>query len=254
MKELLRIEDVEKYYGSNKNLTKAINRITFTVNQEEFTGIMGASGSGKTTLLNLLATVDTVTSGHIWYGNEDITRMNEDQMADFRKNNLGFVFQDYNLLDTLTLKENISLAMSLTKKSRKEIAERTKDIMERLDIWSCRDKFPYEVSGGQKQRCACARALINHPQIVFADEPTGALDSKSARMLLETFTYMNQEMKATILMVTHDAFSASYCNRILFLKDGQIFHELIKGSRTRKVFLNEILDVLSLTGGDGYAE
>lgn len=254
MKELLRIEDVEKYYGSNKNLTKAINRITFTVNQEEFTGIMGASGSGKTTLLNLLATVDTVTSGHIWYGNEDITRMNEDQMADFRKNNLGFVFQDYNLLDTLTLKENISLAMSLTKKSRKEIAERTKDIMERLDIWSCRDKFPYEVSGGQKQRCACARALINHPQIVFADEPTGALDSKSARMLLETFTYMNQEMNATILMVTHDAFSASYCNRILFLKDGQIFHELIKGSRTRKVFLNEILDVLSLTGGDGYAE
>lgn len=254
MKELLRIEDVEKYYGSNKNITKAINRITFTVNQEEFTGIMGASGSGKTTLLNLLATVDTVTSGHIWYGNEDITRMNEDQMADFRKNNLGFVFQDYNLLDTLTLKENISLAMSLTKKSRKEIAERTKDIMERLEIWSCRDKFPYEVSGGQKQRCACARALINHPQIVFADEPTGALDSKSARMLLETFTYMNQEMKATILMVTHDAFSASYCNRILFLKDGQIFHELIKGSRTRKVFLNEILDVLSLTGGDGYAE
>lgn len=254
MKELLRIEDVEKYYGSNKNLTKAINRITFTVNQEEFTGIMGASGSGKTTLLNLLATVDTVTSGHIWYGNEDITRMNEDQMADFRKNNLGFVFQDYNLLDTLTLKENISLAMSLTKKSRKEIAERTKDIMERLEIWSCRDKFPYEVSGGQKQRCACARALINHPQIVFADEPTGALDSKSARMLLETFTYMNQEMKATILMVTHDAFSASYCNRILFLKDGQIFHELIKGNRTRKVFLNEILDVLSLTGGDGYAE
>ena len=254
MKELLRIEDVEKYYGSNKNLTKAINRITFTVNQEEFTGIMGASGSGKTTLLNLLATVDTVTSGHIWYGNEDITRMNEDQMADFRKNNLGFVFQDYNLLDTLTLKENISLAMSLTKKSRKEIAERTKDIMERLEIWSCRDKFPYEVSGGQKQRCAGARALINHPQIVFADEPTGALDSKSARMLLETFTYMNQEMKATILMVTHDAFSASYCNRILFLKDGQIFHELIKGNRARKVFLNEILDVLSLTGGDGYAE
>lgn len=254
MKELLRIDDVEKYYGSNNNLTKAIDRITFTVNREEFTGIMGASGSGKTTLLNLLATVDTVTSGHIWYGSEDITRMNEDQMADFRKNNLGFVFQDYNLLDTLTLKENISLAMSLTKKGRKEIEERTKDIMERLEIWDFRDKFPYQVSGGQKQRCACARALINHPKIVFADEPTGALDSKSARMLLETFTYMNQEMKATILMVTHDAFSASYCSRILFLKDGQIFHELVKGKQPRKQFLNEILDVLSLTGGDGYAE
>ena len=254
MKELLRIDDVEKYYGSNNNLTKAIDRITFTVNREEFTGIMGASGSGKMTLLNLLATVDTVTSGHIWYGSEDITRMNEDQMADFRKNNLGFVFQDYNLLDTLTLKENISLAMSLTKKGRKEIEERTKDIMERLEIWDFRDKFPYQVSGGQKQRCACARALINRPKIVFADEPTGALDSKSARMLLETLTYMNQEMKATILMVTHDAFSASYCSRILFLKDGQIFHELVKGKQPRKQFLNEILDVLSLTGGDGYAE
>lgn len=254
MKELLHIDDVEKYYGSKNNLTKAIDRITFSVSQNEFTGIMGASGSGKTTLLNLLATVDSVTSGHIWYGNEDITRMNEDQMADFRKDNLGFVFQDYNLLDTLTMKENISLAMALTKKSKSEIEKRTREIMDSLDIWTLRDKFPYQVSGGQKQRCACARALINHPKIIFADEPTGALDSKSARMLLETFTHMNQEMDATILMVTHDAFSASYCSRILFLKDGQIFHELRKGSAGRKQFLSEILDVLSLTGGDGYAE
>ena len=254
MKELLHIDDVEKYYGSKNNLTKAINRISFTINQGEFTGIMGASGSGKTTLLNLMATVDTVTSGHIWYGQEDITRMTEDQMSDFRKNNLGFVFQDYYLLDTLTIKENISLAMALTKKSRSEIEKRTHDIMERLEIWPLRDQFPYQVSGGQKQRCACARALINHPKIIFADEPTGALDSKSARMLLNTFTYMNQEMEATILMVTHDAFSASYCSRILFLKDGQIFHELYKGDKTRKQFLDEILDVLSLTGGDGYVE
>lgn len=254
MKELLRIDDVEKYYGSKNNITKAINRISFTINQGEFTGIMGASGSGKTTLLNLMATVDTVTSGHIWYGQEDITRMTEDQMSDFRKNNLGFVFQDYNLLDTLTIKENISLAMALTKKSRSEIEKRTHNIMERLEIWPLRDQFPYQVSGGQKQRCACARALINHPKIIFADEPTGALDSKSARMLLNTFTYMNQEMEATILMVTHDAFSASYCSRILFLKDGQIFHELYKGDKTCKQFLDEILDVLSLTGGDGYVE
>lgn len=254
MKELLHIDDVEKYYGSKNNLTKAIDRISFTIDQGEFTAIMGASGSGKTTLLNLLATVDTVTSGHIWYGREDITNMKEDQMADFRKNNLGFVFQDYNLLDTLTLKENIALAMSLTKKGKQEIEKRTKDIMERLDIWSLCDKFPYQVSGGQKQRCACARALINHPKIVFADEPTGALDSKSSRMLLETFSYMNSALNATILMVTHDAFSASYCSRILFLKDGQIFHELRRGSGTRKQFLNEILDVLSLTGGDGYAD
>ena len=254
MKELLHIEDVEKYYGNKNNLTRAIDRISFTIDQGEFTAIMGASGSGKTTLLNLLATVDTVTSGHIWYGRDDITNMNEDQMADFRKNNLGFVFQDYNLLDTLTLKENIALAMSLTKKGKREIEKQTKDIMERLDIWSFRDKFPYQVSGGQKQRCACARALINHPKIVFADEPTGALDSKSSRMLLETFSYMNSALNATILMVTHDAFSASYCSRILFLKDGQIFHELRLGPVTRKEFLNEILDVLSLTGGDGYAD
>lgn len=254
MEELIRVEDIEKYYGSKNNLTKAVDRISFTVSKGEFTGIMGASGSGKTTLLNLLATVDMVTSGHIYYGPEDITRLSEDKMADFRKNNLGFVFQDFNLLDTLTIQENISLAMSLTKKSKKEIQERTKKIMERLDILPLCDKFPYQVSGGQKQRCACARTLINHPKIVFADEPTGALDSKSARMLLETFTHMNEQMNATILMVTHDAFSASYCKRILFLKDGKIFHELQKGSRSRKEFLDEILDVLSLTGGDGDAE
>ena len=220
MEELIRVEDIEKYYGSKNNLTKAVDRISFTVSKGEFTGIMGASGSGKTTLLNLLATVDMVTSGHIYYGPEDITRLSEDKMADFRKNNLGFVFQDFNLLDTLTIQENISLAMSLTKKSKKEIQERTKKIMERLDILPLCDKFPYQVSGGQKQRCACARALVNPPKIVFADEPTGALDSKSARMLLENFTHMNEQMNATILMVTHDAFSASYCKRILFLKDG----------------------------------
>lgn len=254
MKELLRVVDVEKYYGNKNNLTKAIDRISFTVNPCDFTGIMGASGSGKTTLLNLLATVDTVTSGHIWYGEEDITKMSENKMADFRKNNLGFVFQDYNLLDTLTLKENVSLAMALTRKQKSEIHRHTQEIMERLQIWEQKDKFPYQVSGGQKQRCACARALINHPKIIYADEPTGALDSKSARMLLETFTLMNREMNTTILMVTHDAFSASYCSRILFLKDGCIFHELVRGSRSKKIFLSEILDVLSLTGGDGYAE
>lgn len=254
MEELIYVEDIEKYYGSKNNLTKAIDRITFRVNKEEFTGIMGASGSGKTTLLNVLATVDQVTSGHIYYGQEDITTLSEDGMADFRKENLGFVFQDFNLLDTLTLKENVSLAMSLTGKSSREINSMTQKIMERLEIWELRDKFPYQVSGGQKQRCACARAMINQPQIIFADEPTGALDSKSARMLLETFTYMNEQLGATILMVTHDAFSASYCGRILFLKDGQIFHELHKGSKSRREFLNEILDVLSLTGGDGYEE
>ncbi len=251
MDELIYAEDIEKYYGSKNNLTKALDRVTFSVNRGEFTAIMGASGSGKTTLLNMLATVDTVTSGHIFYGKDDITGLSEDQKSDFRKDNLGFVFQDFNLLDTFTLEENISLAMSLANKGKKEIDRRTKEIMERLGIWELCDKFPYQVSGGQKQRCACARALINKPRIIFADEPTGALDSKSARMLLETFTQMNVDMGATILMVTHDAFSASYCKRILFLKDGQIFHELIRGTVDRKDFLNEILDVLSVTGGDG---
>lgn len=249
MSDLISIQDIEKYYGNKNNLTKAVNRISFMVHQGEFIGVMGASGSGKTTLLNLLATIDQVTSGHILYEGRDITVLKEDALADFRKENLGFVFQDFNLLDTLTIEENISLTMSLCNKSRQETKKRTKQIMELLNIDKIRDKFPYQVSGGQKQRCACARALINRPKIIFADEPTGALDSKSAGMLLDTFTEMNEQMKATILMVTHDVFSASYCSRILFLRDGQIFHELRKGEKSRKEFLSEILDVLSLTGG-----
>lgn len=253
-KELVLVEDIEKYYGTKENLTKAVNRISFAVNRGEFMGIMGASGSGKTTLLNLLATVDNVSSGHIYYGSQDITALKEEEKADFRKENLGFVFQDFNLLDTLTLGENISLAMALTKKSGREIKKRTQDIMRSLGIEELKDKFPYQVSGGQRQRCACARALINNPQLIFADESTGALDSHSSRVLLETFTQMNQEMGATVFMVTHDAFSASYCSRILFLKDGEIFQELRKGRRTRKEFLNQILDVLSLTGGEANAE
>lgn len=253
MRELIRVQDVEKYYGNKGNITKAVNRISFEVNRGEFVGVMGASGSGKTTLLNMLATIDEVTSGHIYYDGQDITGMKEDALADFRKENLGFVFQDFNLLDTLTIQENISLAMSLCGKQKREIKEAAGGIMRTLGIEDIRDKFPYQVSGGQKQRCACARALINHPKIIYADEPTGALDSRSARMLLNTFTDMNENLGATILMVTHDAFSASYCKRILFLQDGKIFHELRKGKKERKEFLDDILDVLSLTGGDADA-
>lgn len=259
MSELIRVEDVEKYYGTADSMTKAVNRISFTVEHGEFVGIMGASGSGKTTLLNLLATVDKVTSGHIYYEGKDITGLRENGMADFRKENLGFVFQDFNLLDTLTMQENISLALSLCKVSGKEIRERTAEIMKQLGIYELKDKFPYQVSGGQKQRCACARALIHKPKIILADEPTGALDSHAARTLMQTFTEINQQMQATILMVTHDAFSASYCSRILFLRDGQIFHELRRRKNgdkdvQRREFLNEILDVLSLTGGDEDAQ
>lgn len=255
MESYIRVCDIEKYYGTKNYVTKAVNRVSFEVGQKEFLGIMGASGSGKTTLLNLMSTIDHVTAGHIFYDSVDITELSEDELSEFRKDNLGFVFQEYNLLDTLTLEENIMLAMTLHEKSKQEIEERTKKLLTTLGIDGVKDKFPYEVSGGQKQRCACARALANDPKLILADEPTGALDSKSSRMLLEAFQQMNQTLGSTILMVTHDAFSASYCKRILFLKDGEIFQELYRGTRSQREFLNEILDVLSLTGGDSsYAE
>lgn len=250
MKDYIRICDVEKYYGNGANVTKAVDRVSFTVDRGEFVGVMGASGSGKTTLLNMLSTIDSVTAGHIYYGDTDITELKENRLADFRKENLGFVFQDYNLLDTLTIEENIMLAMTLQGKGRREIREECENMLNLLGIADVRDQFPYQVSGGQKQRCACARALINRPRLLLADEPTGALDSRSSQTLLETFTEMNRKLSATIFMVTHDAFSASYCSRILFLKDGRIFHELVRGEEGRRVFLNQILDVLSLTGGE----
>ncbi|EOS42984.1 ABC transporter ATP-binding protein [Lachnospiraceae bacterium JLR.KK009] len=245
----IRVCDVEKYYGTSSNVTKAVDRVTFRVAKGEFVGVMGASGSGKTTLLNLLATIDQVTSGHIYYGDVDITELEEEGLARFRRENLGFVFQEYNLLDTLTIEENIILAMSLRGGSRQEIQNSCQRVMGWMGISDIRGKFPYQVSGGQKQRCACARAIVNHPQLLLADEPTGALDSLSAQMLLETFTDLNSRVGATILMVTHDAFSASYCGRILFLKDGRIFHELVRGQKGRQAFLQEILEVLSLAGG-----
>lgn len=248
MKAYINVCDVEKYYGSEAGMTKAVDRVSFQVAEGEFIGVMGASGSGKTTLLNMLSTIDSVTAGHIYYQDTDITELKPDRLAKFRKENLGFVFQDYNLLDTLTIGENIVLAMTLQNKGRKEIKKDSEEMMRLLGIWEIRDQFPYQVSGGQKQRCACARALINHPKLLLADEPTGALDSRAAETLLETFQKLNETKRATIFMVTHDAFSASYCSRILFLKDGQIFHELIRGQKGRREFLNNILDVLSMTG------
>lgn len=246
----IQVCDVEKYYGNGSGASKAVDRVSFQVEQGEFVGVMGASGSGKTTLLNMLSTIDSVTAGHIFYENVDITELSENKLSEFRKQNLGFVFQEYNLLDTLTIEENILLALTLHSRKKKEILGRCQELLSLLGIEDIRDKFPYQVSGGQKQRCACARALANHPKLLLADEPTGALDSRSAQTLLETFTDMNIRLKATIFMVTHDAFSASYCGRILFLKDGRIFHELRRGRKTRREFLNQILDVLSLTGGE----
>lgn len=250
MKELIKVEQVEKYYGAKESITKALNRVSFAVNEGEFTGIMGTSGSGKTTLLNMLAMIDRVSAGHIYFNQEDITGFDDDRVAVFRKENLGFIFQDFNLLDTLTLEENILLALNLQGDSREEAKQKTMQMLENLAIEEFRNKFPYEVSGGQKQRCACARALGTAPKLILADEPTGALDSKSSSMLLDTMTEMNSQLGATILMVTHDAFSASYCGRILFLNDGEVFHEIYKGTKTRRDFLNEILDVLAVAGGD----
>ena len=252
MQDMIRVCYVEKYYGNGTHVTKAIDRVSFTVEQGEFIGVMGASGSGKTTLLNLLSTIDSVTAGHIYYGDMDITEFGEDKLSDFRKNQLGFVFQEYNLLDTLTLEENIMLVMTLHRRKKREIQSQCQKLMSLLGIEEVKGKYPYQVSGGQKQRCACARALANHPTLLLADEPTGALDSQAAQTLLETFVDMNKKMGATIFMVTHDAFSASYCSRILFLKDGKIFHELVRGDKKRREFLNEILDILSLTGGESF--
>lgn len=249
MNDYIKICDIEKYYGNGSQITKAIDRLTFSVDKGEFMGIMGASGSGKTTLLNLLATIDRVSAGHIFYGETDITALSEDALSEFRKNNLGFVFQEYNLLDTLTIEENISLTLTLLGRIRAEVQETAEKLLNLLDIREIKDRFPYQVSGGQKQRCACARALANDPKLLLADEPTGALDSLSSQTLLETFTSLNQTLGTTILMVTHDAFSASYCSRILFLRDGKIFHELFRGEKSRQLFLQEILDVLASAGG-----
>lgn len=248
--EVLKVNNLKKYYGNNTNITKALNNISFTVNDNEFLAIMGASGSGKTTLLNTISTIDTITSGNIIINGVDITNLNEEELSNFRKENLGFVFQDFNLLDTLTIKENIALSLIINKEDKTKIDNLVLDISKKLGISDILNKYPYEVSGGQKQRCACARALINNPKLILADEPTGALDSRNARVLLETFKEMNEELNSTILMVTHDAFSASFASRVLFIKDGEIFNEIIKGKKTRGEFYDEIIDVLTLLGGD----
>lgn len=247
---LLLVEHIEKYYGSDGIVTKALDQVSFEIQKGEFICIMGASGSGKTTLLNCISTIDTVSSGHIVLDGMDITAIGDEDMAAFRRDHLGFVFQDFNLLDTLTLEENIALPLTLNHVPPLEIVERVHTIARDLQLEDILPKFPVQVSGGQKQRCAFARAVICCPKLIMADEPTGSLDSNSARILLEMIGYLNRTLKATIVMVTHDAFSASYADRILFLKDGKIFNEILKGEKARSVFYHEILDVLSLLGGD----
>lgn len=250
MKNILSVEKIEKYYGSKGNVTKAIDNISFKVDEGEFVGIMGPSGSGKTTLLNCISTIDNVTTGKIKINNSDITRLKSKELDKFRQNELGFIFQDFNLLNTLTAYENIVLALTIKGEKSLEIDKKIKSVAEHLEIGQVLNKYPYEMSGGQKQRVASARAIVTEPSLVLADEPTGALDSKSARLLLERFETLNKNLKTTILMVTHDSFTASYAHRILFIKDGKIFTEIIKGSGTRKEFFNKIIEVISLLGGD----
>lgn len=249
-KDILKVSNIEKYYGKKGNVTKAINDISFTVSEGEFVGIMGASGSGKTTLLNCISTIDKVTSGHIYLEGEDVTTFNSKKLAKFRREKIGFIFQDFNLLDTLTAYENIALALTIQRVNNKEIDKRVREVAEALNISNELNKYPYEMSGGQKQRVASARAIVTDPSLVLADEPTGALDSKAATMLLESLENLNKKLNATIMMVTHDAFTASYANRILFIKDGKIFNELIKGTDSRKEFFNRIIEVITLLGGD----
>ena len=250
MEEILKICNIEKYYGNSGSLTKALSDVSFQVREGEFIGIMGASGSGKTTLLNCISTIDMVSAGHIFLDGRDVTEIGERDIARFRRENLVFIFQEFNLLDTLTIRENITLALTINRVPAGEIDGRVGKMADKLHIRDILDKYPYQVSGGQKQRCACARAMINRPRLILADEPTGALDSHSSQMLLDTMRDLNESLSATILMVTHDAFTASYAGRILFLKDGQIFTEILRGNDSRRRFFGKILDVVTMLGGD----
>ncbi len=250
MEKILQVEKIEKYYGNKGSLTKALDRLSFQVEKQEFVAIMGASGSGKTTLLNCISTIDKVAAGHIYVGDTDITKLKGNQLNRFRRENIGFIFQDFNLLDTLTAYENMALALSIQQEDPSKIATKIEEIASSLGITKVLQKYPYQMSGGEKQRVAAARAIITKPKIILADEPTGALDSKSAKMLLESLDKLNRDLAATILMVTHDAFTASYASRVIFIKDGKIFNELYRGNDTRKEFFDRIIDVVTLLGGD----
>ena len=250
MENILTIENISKYYGNKSNLTKAISNISMNVDKGEFIAIMGASGSGKTTLLNVISTIDKVTSGHIYIEGQDITKLKGNDLNRFRREELGFIFQDFNLLDTLTAYENIALALQIQNFKAKAIEQQIKVVARKLDIEDILNKYPYEMSGGQKQRVASARAIVTNPKLVLADEPTGALDSKSSKILLERLQRLNQDYQPTILMVTHDAFSASYASKVIFIKDGKVFNQFNRGEATRKQFFDKIIDVVSLLGGD----
>lgn len=248
---VLEVAHLEKVYGALGNVTRALNDVSFTVNRGEFVGIMGASGSGKSTLLNCVSTIDSATSGTIRINGQDVTRMKQAKLSQFRREELGFIFQDSNLLDTLTARENIGLPLTIARTNSAEISTRVQDVAARLSISQVLDKYPYQMSGGQQQRVAAARALVTDPTMIMADEPTGALDSKSARLLLESLEALNRRLRATVLMVTHDSFAASYTSRVLFIRDGKIFTELRRGDTDRREFFDRIMEVVAMMGGEG---
>lgn len=248
---VLEVAHLEKVYGALGNVTRALNDVSFTVNRGEFVGIMGASGSGKSTLLNCVSTIDSATSGTIRINGQDVTRMKQAKLSQFRREELGFIFQDSNLLDTLTARENIVLPLTIARTNSAEISTRVQDVAARLSISQVLDKYPYQMSGGQQQRVAAARALVTDPTMIMADEPTGALDSKSARLLLESLEALNRRLRATVLMVTHDSFAASYTSRVLFIRDGKIFTELRRGDTDRREFFDRIMEVVAMMGGEG---
>ena len=241
---VLEVAHLEKVYGALGNVTRALNDVSFTVNRGEFVGIMGASGSGKSTLLNCVSTIDSATSGTIRINGQDVTRMKQAKLSQFRR-------EDSNLLDTLTARENIALPLTIARTNSAEISTRVQDVAARLSISQVLDKYPYQMSGGQQQRVAAARALVTDPTMIMADEPTGALDSKSARLLLESLEALNRRLRATVLMVTHDSFAASYTSRVLFIRDGKIFTELRRGDTDRREFFDRIMEVVAMMGGEG---
>lgn len=247
---VLELSHVEKIYETDSTSTVAVHDVSFEIAKGSFVGIIGASGSGKTTLLNMIATIDKATCGQIKIDDQDISELSENDLASFRREHLGFVFQEYNLLDTLTVYENIALALTIKRMPKDCIKRTITDLAEKLDISEVLSKFPYEISGGQRQRCACVRAIATNPSLILADEPTGALDSCSAKQLLDTFVMLSQKYRATILMVTHDALSASYCDKILFMQDGEIIASLERGQESKHGFFIRILETMAkLTGG-----
>ena len=249
MSEILTVTDLKKVYGKGGSLTRALDGVSLSLEAGEFVGVMGPSGSGKTTLLNCVSTIDRPSAGSIVIDGKELTRLKGRELAKFRRERLGFIFQDCNLLDTLTAYENIALSLSIVKAPAQKIDRRVREMAELLGIADCLSKYPYQMSGGQQQRCAAARAMVTRPALVLADEPTGALDSKSSQMLLDRLDELNRELGATILMVTHDAFTASCCRRVVFLQDGRLFLELHRGSDSRKDFFQKIIQVTARMGG-----